>query len=362
MKSIPSTTAYTIERPDVPASYISPITDIPSFLTLLENALNARAGLLDDRHEITLRLFNGFYEGCPELIIDLYAQTAIIFNHADEPSAWLPVIQAVQERLQLRFPWLRAVILKTRKAPDLASRRGVMLYGEQADQKICEHGVWYAIDAFISQDASFYLDTRQLRLWTIQTLAGKRVLNTFAYTGSLGIAAMAGGALRVVQMDQNRIYLNLAKASASLNGFQVDPGDFLNGDFWTLVNRLKRADQLFECVIIDPPFFSVTDKGRVDLVHQSHRVINKVRPLVCHDGYLVVVNNALFVSGAEFLSTLESLCATGYVSIEAFIPVPLDVTGYPHTRQRTPPVDPAPFNHPTKIAILHSRRKDGRVE
>jgi 23S rRNA (cytosine1962-C5)-methyltransferase len=344
----------------VPTSQSSPITDIPSILNLLEAALDARAELFDERHENAFRLFNGFYEGCPELVIDLYARTAIFFNHADEPSSLQPVIQAVQERLRIRYPWLKAIILKTRKAGDLASRRGVMLYGDQPDRKIREHGVWYAIDAFISQDASFYLDTRQLRAWAIQTLEGNHVLNTFAYTGSLGIAALAGSARRVVQIDQNRAYLNLAKDSYTLNRFEIHQGDFLSGDFWTLVNRLKRADQLFDCIFIDPPFFSVTDRGKVDLVHQSYRVINKVRPLVCHNGYLVVVNNALFVSGAEFLSTLESLCASGYVSIEAFIPVPQDITGYPQTCQRTPPVDPAPFNHPTKIAILRLRRKDGR--
>jgi 23S rRNA (cytosine1962-C5)-methyltransferase len=38
--------------------------------------------------------------------------------------------------------------------------------------------------------------------------------------------------------------------------------------------------------------------------------------------------------------------------------VPPDCTGYPATRVSAPPVDPAPFNHPTKIAILRVRRKD----
>ncbi|MCK7505726.1 MAG: class I SAM-dependent methyltransferase [Desulfobacterales bacterium] len=35
-------------------------------------------------------------------------------------------------------------------------------------------------------------------------MRGRSVLNTFAYTGSLGVAAMAGGAVRVTQTDRNR--------------------------------------------------------------------------------------------------------------------------------------------------------------
>ena len=95
----------------------------------------------------------------------------------------------------------------------------------------------------------------------------------------------------------------------------------------------------------------------MDLVHASHRVINKVRPLIDDGGYLVAINNALFVSGVENIKTLQGLCADGYLSIEELIPIPSDLTGYPQTIARTSPVDPAPFNHSTKIAVLRVRRK-----
>jgi 23S rRNA (cytosine1962-C5)-methyltransferase len=183
------------------------------------------------------------------------------------------------------------------------------------------------------------------------------VLNTFAYTGSLGVAAMAGGASRVLHLDQSRAFLNVAKTSYTLNGFPIHKADFQTGDFFTQVSRLKRAGERFDCVFADPPFFSATSKGTIDLVHESHRVINKVRPLINDGGYLVAVNNALFVSGAEYIRTLEALCADGYLSIEELIPVPPDFTGYSQTIARTPPVDPAPFNHSTKIAVLRVRRK-----
>jgi 23S rRNA (cytosine1962-C5)-methyltransferase len=182
-------------------------------------------------------------------------------------------------------------------------------------------------------------------------------LNTFAYTGSLGTAATAGGAVRVVQLDLNRRFLDLARRSYALNGFPVQDRDFLAADFFPQVGAFKKAGLTFDVVLIDPPFFSTTGRGRVDQVHQSARLINKVRPLVNDGGQLIVINNALFVSGADFHASLQTLCADGYLKIRERIPVPEDFTGYPETRAGSFITDPAPFNHSTKIAVLDVRRK-----
>ena len=128
-------------------------------------------------------------------------------------------------------------------------------------------------------------------------------------------------------------------------------------DFFRQVGSFKRQGQRFDCVFLDPPFFSSSPSGVVDQISQSARLINKVRPLVNDDGTLVAVNNALYVSGADYMRTLEDLCADGYLSIQMLIPVPRDFTVYAETRRGAPLTDPAPFNHSTKIAVLEVRRK-----
>jgi 23S rRNA (cytosine1962-C5)-methyltransferase len=328
-----------------------------SIFPLLERALAARAGLSDARHEAAFRLFNGFYEGDPQLVVDLYARTLVLHNYASAPASAEETLHTVQGFYRERLPWVRAVVVKTRHATDDAARRGVVTYGERLDRRVHEQGVWYAVDLLMNRDAGFYLDTRNLRRWAVEHLAGKRVLNTFAYTGSLGVAAMAAHAARVVQMDRNRTFLNMAKESYTLNGFPIVKADFPSGDFFTLTSRMRRLDERFDCIFVDPPFFSATSGGRVDLEKESFRILNKVRPLTDDDGWLVAINNALFVSGAEYLRILQSLCADGYLTIEELIPVPEDFTGYPRTRVSDPPLSPAPFNHPTKIAVLRVRRK-----
>ncbi|HKA19234.1 MAG TPA: class I SAM-dependent methyltransferase [Blastocatellia bacterium] len=323
---------------------------------LLESAIEFREGLFSNRHEEAFRLFNGFTEGCPELVVDLYARTIIIHNYADNPEAGILFVSAAQRFLVDRFDWINAVVVKTRNGRDPKVRAGRLVYGTEADRKICENGIWYAIEPTINRDASFYLDTRNVRHWAKQRLKNKSVLNTFAYTGSLGVAAAAGQASRVVQLELNRKFLNIAKTSYTLNGFQINRTDFLTGDFWPLINRLKASGELFDCVFLDAPIYSATRKGVVDLAHGYTRLINKVRPLIAHNGYLVAVNNALFVSGADYMKEIEALCADVYLTVEEILPVPDDFVG--RQRRAAPVTDPAPFNHSTKIVVLKVLRKD----
>lgn len=323
----------------------------------LSVALDARASLFDSRHEGAFRLFAGFYEGCPDLAADLYGRTLVLHNYAETPEGGADRVHTAAGFYRERLPWLAAGVVKLRRADDPADRRGAVLFGERLDRHIRENGVRYAVDLLMNRDAGFYLDTRGVRAWAREHLSGKTVLNAFAYTGSLGVAAMAGGAARVVHLDVNRAFLYVAKTSYTLNGFPISRSDFIAGDFWAMTSGMRRAGKDFDCVILDPPFFATSPGGTIDLARESHRLINKVRPLIADGGTLIAINNALFLPGAGYLRALEDLCADGYLTVESLIPAPDDVTGYPHTRSGAPPVDPAPFNHATKIALLRVRRR-----
>ncbi len=330
---------------------------------LLDAAIDARAALVDEPHESAFRLFNGFTEGHPALALDVFARTLVVHDYAQDEGGDEAGAREAVERARARLPFLDTALWKVRHAKTPEARNGALLLGtpKSLARRVREHGVWYALALTLNRDTSLYLDTRTLRAWAKDTLAGKRVLNAFAYTGSLGVAARAAPAAHVVHTDLKRAFLNVAKDSYAMNGWPVQKSDFRSGDFFDVVGQLKREGALFDCAFVDPPFLAVTEQGRVDLEAETLRVLNKVRPLVGDGGTLVAVNNALFASGADFQRTLEAVCADGYLSLERRIDVPEDFTGFPSTRRGAPPVDPSPFNHPTKIAVLRVRRKDGRT-
>jgi len=324
---------------------------------LLIRAAGLRSSMSSPGHQTAYRLFNGFYEGNKDLVVDVYGRTLVIFCQNKDTVSSANLVRMTYEIFLNALPWIKCVIVKNHNHPQKAMRCGEILFGGLPDERIDESGVKYSVDLLVNQDAGFYLDTRNLRAWLLEHSAGMDVLNTFAYTGSLGVAALAGGARQVMQMDLNRRFLEAARKSAELNRLDTKKMKLAPVDFFVGVSQLKRSGNLFDLVILDPPFFSVTDKGKVDQAGEGHRLINKVRPLVKDGGRVVAINNSLFLRGAVYLHSLEELSKDGYVAIEEIIPVPEDITGFSETVQTKPPLDPAPFNHPTKIVILKIKRK-----
>jgi 23S rRNA (cytosine1962-C5)-methyltransferase len=327
--------------------------DFKSLKPLLDMAIASRPVSIGSARGNAFRLFNGFYEGYTDLVLDIYAHTLVIHNYADEPDQGL--IKKISDYAKDKLTWLRASIVKTRHGTTQAEKQGQLIFGSQPDNKITEYGIDYAVNLTLNRDASFYLDTSLVRKWLLENMRGKSLLNTFAYTGSLSIAALAGGASLCIQTDKNRQFLNLAKESYQLNHFPIQHQNFIAQDFFPAISRLKTGKQTFDCVILDPPFFSSTTKGKVDLENESTRLINKVRPLINDGGYLISINNGVYVSGKDYMKDLETICKDGYLNIRELISVPQDFIGYQTLGK--PITDPNPFNHSTKIAILDVKRK-----
>ena len=103
----------------------------------------------------------------PTLVVDCYGTTLVLHNYADPPEAGEAMIAAAMHFLTERLPWMQAVVVKTRNAPTPAERNGVLRFGTKPETRVREHGVWYALDLLMQRDASFYLDTRNLRAWAM---------------------------------------------------------------------------------------------------------------------------------------------------------------------------------------------------
>jgi 23S rRNA (cytosine1962-C5)-methyltransferase len=334
----------------------NPLTDS------LDKAFLARQSLLAPDNQSALRLFAGFYEGEPRLLADIFASTLLLTSYCPSTSDAQVLLDTARRFYQERIPWLSCVVQKQRLARNPGLKCGRICFGNEPAVSIRENGILYALDLTASQDAGLYLDTRALRTWLKENSRGLEVLNTFAYTGSLGVAALAGGAAHVVQVDRNANKLGFARRSAMLNRLDLGRMKLRAHDVFSEIGNCKKEGLFFDLALLDPPFFSVTEKGKVDLVSESTRLINKLRPLIKDGGRLVAINNALFLSGQEYMQSIDVLCHSGYLEIERMIPVPEDITGFAETIVSEPPVAPAPFNHPTKIVIMRVKRKQGCFE
>jgi 23S rRNA (cytosine1962-C5)-methyltransferase len=82
--------------------------------------------------------------------------------------------------------------------------------------------------------------------------SGRRVLNAFAYTGAMSVAAGRGGASEVVSVDTSAPALALAEQAWTANGLSAGAARFVCADVFEF---LRDEREPFEAIILDPPPF-----------------------------------------------------------------------------------------------------------
>jgi 23S rRNA G2069 N7-methylase RlmK/C1962 C5-methylase RlmI len=197
------------------------------------------------------RIFHGFTEGLSGLTIDRYDDAAII-NH----KVALPADpQDIATTLLNLFPF-NLIVQKSHHSLDTYRAGQVtVLHGTHSDgvKKVCEDGCFYLADTLTLHSNGLYLDTRPLRRWLKSNAADSRVLNLFAHTGSLGIAARLGGAKEVVHLDKGKDALDRVQHNYMFNGLTPDNRGLLRGDIYFHLPRAIKWGQKFSGIILDPP-------------------------------------------------------------------------------------------------------------
>jgi 23S rRNA (cytosine1962-C5)-methyltransferase len=89
---------------------------------------------------------------------------------------------------------------------------------------------------------------------------GLSVLNLFAYTGAMTLAAAATGAA-VAHVDGSRPAVAWARHNAELSGLADRPIRWLVDDVETFVGREIRRERRYDAVILDPPSYGHGSRG-----------------------------------------------------------------------------------------------------
>jgi len=219
----------------------------------IREAWRARAELERDPGLDCYRLFHGASEGCPGLEIDRYGD-AVVIAHRAEQAALLGEVVASLDRCR-RFELIVARV-RGRMPGGGVARAAVALRGTPPAGPawvVAEHGLRFAVDPMRAGNPGLYLDARPARRWIREQAAGRRVLNLFAFTGSLGVAAAVGGARAVVHVDSHRGALEWCRANAALNRVAVDERDLARMNIYQHVRRGQAGRQRYGAIILDPP-------------------------------------------------------------------------------------------------------------
>lgn len=161
-----------------------------------------------------------------------------------------------------------------REKEGLEQTTGVLAGDAPPDTLIAnENGVLYHVDVRNGHKTGFYVDQRENRALVAQYARDRDVLNCFCYTGGFSLAALKGGAKRVVSIDSSGDALALAQRNVAANGFDAARAQWLDADAFKTLRRLVDEGERFDLIVLDPPKFAPT-RDSVDRAARAYKDIN----------------------------------------------------------------------------------------
>lgn len=91
---------------------------------------------------------------------------------------------------------------------------------------------------------------------------GSRVLNLFAYSGGVTLAAAQEGA-EVCHLDASKGMVEWARENATLNRLQKAPIRWIVDDAIKFLKREKKRESFYDGIVLDPPTFGRGSQGEV---------------------------------------------------------------------------------------------------
>ncbi|HSS37566.1 MAG TPA: class I SAM-dependent methyltransferase [Polyangia bacterium] len=222
-------------------------------------ALRRTLGLADG--ESAYRLINGEGDGLSGLAADVYGPFAVVtaLSRGLLGHARLLAQCALELFPEAGLP-LRGAVLKTRlkgcgNTPERAKDDVV---GETPADKLIvrETGVPYEVHLRGGINVGLFTDMREHRAGLARFVRGKRVLNTFAYTGALSVAAARAGAAAITSVDLAAGPLAWARANFALSGLDAAAHRWEVSDVFRFLDAERQRGTTHDVIILDPPTVS----------------------------------------------------------------------------------------------------------
>ena len=220
----------------------------------------------------TYRLIHGEGDFLPGLIIDIYADTAVVQCHSVGMYRDLALIEEAIKELYGE----KVTAIYNKSATTLPFKADVdasdkYLFGKSETEFALENGNKFKVNWEEGQKTGFFIDQRENRKLLETYSKGKDVLNMFGYTGGFSVYALRGGAKSVCSVDVSQKAVDLTDINVKENfgsnaphtSFAVDAFEFL-----------RNIDQKYDLIVLDPPAFA-KHLNKLDNALQAYKRLNQ---------------------------------------------------------------------------------------
>lgn len=237
-------------------------------------------GFIGNNETSIYRLVHAEGDGLPGLIIDIYGKTAVIQTH----SAGMHMMRH-ELADALKYVYGDEITAIYDKSAEKLSKNSTTesvnsyLFGEKLDTEALEHNCKFLIDWEEGQKTGFFIDQRENRHLLGELSRGKKVLNTFCYTGGFSVYALKGGATLVHSLDSSQKALDLTQDNIRINGFENSNHKVIKAD---AVDYMKNLEEDYDIIVLDPPAFAKHLSARHKAVQGYKRIneaaISQIKP------------------------------------------------------------------------------------
>ncbi len=297
--------------------------DGPALARALGRALERRWGLgrsEGERATTAFRLVNEDGDGLPRLAVDVYDAWLVAQLYGDDgpwadPARRDRVLDALHSLgfagVYLKVRPKQANVLVDTRRDELAPAQAVRGTSAPAELEVREEGVPLLVRLGDGLSTGVFLDQRANRRRVREMAAGKTLANLFAYTCGFTVAAAVGGAKRTVSVDASAAALERGRANLAHAGL-LDRGEhvFAAADAMSWLARAARKGESFDLVVLDPPSYSTTRKGRFVADRDYVDLAAAAMAVVAPGGTLVACTNHRGITPDKFRRILFDAART----------------------------------------------------
>ena len=265
----------------------------------------------------TFRLVHGEGDYLPGLVVDVYADTAVVQAHSVGIHVCRKEIAKaiVDEVPQVKNVYYKSDDTLPHKAEVEGDKTGYLIQSSDVSNQnsdefwSVENGLLFRIDWLRGQKTGFFIDQRENRALVERYAAGKDVLNMFCYTGGFSLYALRGGAKQVDSVDVSQKAIELVEVNVKKNFPHATNHRAVAADAFEYLSAQKAAGRQFDLIILDPPAFAKHRDAVRNALRGYQRVNAKAIEMIRPGGILFTFSCSQAVDKEAFRLAVFSAAA-----------------------------------------------------
>lgn len=235
----------------------------------IRKALAIRKELIDFSRTDSYRLLHAEGDFFPGIIADAYGKSLVVQLLIKGTERLVPELKAAFMNLGFEH-----IYLKTKQSSQILEKinEEVTWLTEPIELPVIihENEVKLKVDFEKGQKTGFFLDQRENRDLAGTLSKGKKVMNTFCYTGGFSVYALKGGAELVHSVDSSKDAISMCEENVALNGFSDRHQSYVADCF----DFLKQAEpNFYDLIILDPPAFAKSAR-KIENATRGYKELN----------------------------------------------------------------------------------------